>query len=91
MEKQAKVVYEVPCTFGKVYIGERLETRLKEHKDACIKGFTDKSAIAEHAWTEDHLIRWDDMRILQHAIRVLQSAYGRHRKSSRFNRDGGYD
>ena len=60
MEKQANVVYKVPCTCGKVYIGEttrRLETRLKEHKDACIKGFTDKSAIAEHAWTEDHPIR----------------------------------
>ena len=57
MKKQANVVYEVPCTCGKVYIGEtrrRLETRLKVHKDACIK---DKSSIAEHAWTEDHPIR----------------------------------
>ena len=43
------------------YIGEttrRLETRLKEHKDACIKGFTNTSAIAKHAWTEGHPIRW---------------------------------
>ena len=34
MEKQANVVYEVPCTCGKAYISEttrRLETRLKEH------------------------------------------------------------
>ena len=57
---------EVPV----VYISEttrRLETRLKEHKDAYIKGFTDKSAIAEHAWTEDHPIHWGDTRILQHA------------------------
>ena len=39
-EKQSSVVYEVPCTCGKVYIGEtkrRLGTRLKEHKDACAK------------------------------------------------------
>ena len=45
---------------AKVYISEtkrRVDTRLKEHKDACIKGFTDKSAIAEHALTEDHPIR----------------------------------
>ena len=51
IENQANV-YKVPCTFGKVYICEiirRLETHLKEHKDACIKCFTDKSAIAEHA------------------------------------------
>ena len=37
----------------KVYIGEtkrKLETRLKEHKDVCIKYLTDKSAIAEHTW-----------------------------------------
>ena len=70
MEKQANIVYEVPCICGKVYISEtthQLETRLKEHKDACIKGFTDVSAIAEHAWMEDHPIRWDDTKILQHA------------------------
>ena len=69
-EKQANVVYEVPCTYGKMYIGEpthQLGTRLREHKDACIKGFMDKSAIAEHAWMEYHPIRWDDTRILQHA------------------------
>ena len=58
-EKQANVVYEMPCTCRKVFIGEttyQLETRLKEHKDTCIKGFMDKSAIAEHAWMEDHPI-----------------------------------
>ena len=52
-EKQASVIYKViSCTCRKLYIGmtkRRLETHLKEHKDACIKGFTDKSAIAEHA------------------------------------------
>ena len=44
--------------FGKVYcIGDtkkRLETRLKEHKEACIKYHTDKSLIAEHACSEEH-------------------------------------
>ena len=37
MEKQANVVYRVPCSCGKAYIGEtkqRLETRLREHQDA---------------------------------------------------------
>ena len=53
IEKQSNIVYEVPCTCGKVYIGEtkrRLGTRLQEHKDACAKCLTNKSAIAEHAW-----------------------------------------
>ena len=37
--KQSNVVYEVPCICGEVYIGEtkrRLETHLKEHKDAAV-------------------------------------------------------
>ena len=38
-ELSSGVVYQVPCSCGKVYIGEtirRLETRIKEHKDACM-------------------------------------------------------
>ena len=60
---------------GKVYIGEtkcRLETHLKEHKDACIKGFTDKSAIAEHMWTEDHPIHCDDTKVLHYASQTTE-------------------
>ena len=60
--KQSNVIYEVPCTCGKVYIGEtkrRLETRLKEHKGACMRCLTDKTAIAEHAWANDHPINED--------------------------------
>ena len=41
MEKLARVVYQIPCQCGKVYVGEtqrRLETQVKEHKDACSKG-----------------------------------------------------
>ena len=37
---KSNVVYRVPCSCGKVYAGEtvrRLETRIKEHKDACKK------------------------------------------------------
>ena len=51
MEKQSKVVYRIPCSCGRVYIGEtkrKLETRLKEHQDACQKGALEKSAVTEH-------------------------------------------
>ena len=37
MEKKSGVVYEVPCSCGKVYIAETkrtLETRMKEHRAA---------------------------------------------------------
>ena len=42
-----------PCSCWRFYSGEtvrRLETRKEEHKNACKKGTTEKSAIAEHAW-----------------------------------------
>ena len=55
-EKQAKLVYQTPCSCGKTYIGEtvrRLENRMKEHWVACQKGALQKSALAEHAW-ENH-------------------------------------
>jgi hypothetical protein len=34
---------------GKFCIGETVRTGIKEHKDACIHGYTEKSAISEHA------------------------------------------
>ena len=63
------------CTCGKVYIGEtkrRLGTRLKEHKDACVRCQTDKSAIAKHAWAEDHPINWSGIKILQRASHTME-------------------
>ena len=103
--KQSNVVYEVPCTCGKVYIGEtkrqletrRLETRLKEHKDACTKYLTDKSAIVEHAWANDHPINWTETKILQRANRtmelVMKEALSIRTtpEDARFNRDNGYE
>ena len=75
VEKQANVVYEIPCTCGKVYIGEtkrRLGTRLKEHKDAFVRCQTDKSAIAEHAWSENHPINWSGTKSLQRASHSME-------------------
>ena len=59
MEKQANVVYQIPCSCGKAYIGEtkrRLKTRLQEHRDACRTKSLQKSAVAEHAWGSHHPI-----------------------------------
>ena len=54
---KAGVVYKAPCSYGKEYIGEiktALGTCIKEHQSATRKGEIEKSAIAEHAWTEQH-------------------------------------
>ena len=64
------VVYSIPCSCGKVYIGEttrRLEQRISEHQDACRKGEEKKSAVAEHAWKEHHPIRWQETSVIDRA------------------------
>ena len=51
--KQSRVVYQVLCNCGQVCVGEtirRLETRMKEHQDACERGMLEKSTVAEHTW-----------------------------------------
>ena len=60
-------MYRIPCECGLVYIretGRNLSKRLKEHKTNCEKAELDKSALAKHAWTYDHRIKWDEANIL---------------------------
>ena len=69
MEKLAGVDYQIPCQCGKskVYFGEKrrcLDLRVKEHRDACNKGHTEKSAISEHQWDQQHQVNWEDTRVL---------------------------
>ena len=70
MEKWSKTVYRIPCSCGKVYIGEtrsRLKTRLREHQEACRKGTQEKSAVAEHAWKDQHAIKWKETTVVDMA------------------------
>ena len=99
-EKLAGVVYQIPCQCGKVYVGEtqrHLETRVKEHKDACNKGYTEKSAIAEHQWDQQHQVKWEDTRVLDRATRPIQLKVKEalHIQNTpannSLNRDGGYE
>ena len=99
-EKRTRVVYEVPCSCGKVYIGKTirtLETRIKEHKKACREADYSKSAIAEHAWTEQHQVDWDDVKILDNTERedlllLREAAYIKLTdQEQRINRDEGVE
>ncbi len=99
-EKLAGVVYQIPCQCGKVYVGEtqrRLATRVKEHRDACTKGDTWKSAIAEHQWEEQHQVDWDSTRVLDRATRPIQLRVKealhiqRTPANNRLNCDEGYE
>nr|XP_054773554.1 uncharacterized protein LOC129281659 [Lytechinus pictus] len=60
-------VYRIPCSCGKVYIGEtgrNLTTRLKEYQNSYNKGEWEKSAIAKHANQLQHKILWEDAKLL---------------------------
>ena len=68
--KQSNVVYCIPCSCSQVYTGEtkwRLETRLKEHQDACEREMTEKSAVAEHARDNHCPINWEETSVLDTA------------------------
>ena len=46
-----------------MYVGEtqrHLEMRVKEHRDVCNKGHTQKSAIAKHQCDQQHKEKWED-------------------------------
>ena len=68
---------------------------LKEHQAATRRGEVEKSAIAEHAWAEQHHPLWEEISILEQADRddVLMIketfciATAEHQKS--LNRDQG--
>ena len=83
-----------------LHIGEtkrRLGTRLKEHKDTYVRNQTEKSAIAEHAWSNDHPINWSGTKILKRASHTMELVMKEAHciqsmpTDSHFNRDGGYE
>ena len=70
LEKRSGVVYQIPCSCGNVYIGETkraFETHIKEHRAATRQGETEKSAIAEHAWGQQHPLLWEETSVLDQA------------------------
>ena len=70
LKKQSIVVYQIPCTCGKIYIGEtkrRRNMKIKEHHNTCGKGLTSRSAIAEHAWKNHHPIEWEGVSVVDQA------------------------
>ncbi len=60
-------VYCIPCECDLVYIvetGRNLSKHLKEYRTKSEKAELDKLAVAKHAWTYDHRIKWDEANIL---------------------------
>jgi predicted GIY-YIG superfamily endonuclease len=63
-------VYQIPCSYGKLYIGQTsrsFKARLKEHIADTFHNQISKSAIAEHSFNSKHLICFDQTKILAFA------------------------
>ncbi|XP_057296137.1 uncharacterized protein LOC130625075 [Hydractinia symbiolongicarpus] len=62
------IVYEIPCKdCDAVYVGETkrmFKQRVQEHKRAVRNADTDKNEIADYSWKNDHVIDWDNKKII---------------------------
>ncbi|XP_024882522.1 uncharacterized protein LOC112461499 [Temnothorax curvispinosus] len=90
-------VYKIPCSCGKVYIGEtgrKISTRIKEHQRCTKYGHFSQSALAEHWMETGHSVQYDKTTMLAPS----QGYFARkHRESleifkhpDNLNRDKGY-
>ncbi|XP_076659914.1 uncharacterized protein LOC143363201 [Halictus rubicundus] len=90
-------VYKIPCSCGKVYIGETgrsVSTRVKEHERCARLGYF-QSAVAEHQLTTGHTILFNKTTVL---ARTKGYFPRKHRETleikkhpNNINRDTGYN
>lgn len=87
-------VYRIPCSCGAVYIGttqRSINTRLSEHKRNCRFGYTEKSAVAEHALSgREHNIMFGEVDVLSttahYHARLNREAIEIYKHPQNFNR-----
>ena len=69
LEEKSCLVYQVSCyDCNFVYIGQTkrdLKSRLAEHKLAMRNQEQEKSALCEHSFQFDHLIDWNNSKVLK--------------------------
>lgn len=94
---QTKGIYKIPCTCGKVYIGETrrtIKTRISEHeRDTRLKHIT-QSALAEHKHDTGHNIKFAETEVISRTSRYyprkIREAIEIFKNPNNINRDNGY-
>ena len=96
LDRTKGVIYNIPCTCGREYIGEtgrNLRVRIGEHKYAIQRGNM-SNAIAVHVHETEHPIDWDSARVIERekhfACRKIKESLHIKRSVNCINTDPGY-
>jgi len=93
--KHKKCTYSIPCSCGRVYIGENgcwLKISIKKHCADIIHSWSKSWAVAKHSRVTNHHIRIEEAKVIatkdHYNKRYLREAIKIGKHSQKFNRDG---